>query len=281
MAQLFRWAAVGSALLTAAIFILLYSLARPLFEHGDLYTLISSPWNPQAGLYGIYPMVMTSLSCAFLGVLISTPLSFGCALFITLFGPHKLRGALLYLVRLMSSIPTVVYAFTALFLLVPLMREQLGGSGLNITTTSLLLALLIAPTLIVFFVDSLQRVPLPHVQAATALGASRSQRLWYVLLPAAWPGLLNALLLGLGRAMGDTLISLMLAGNAVHVPTAVTDSARTLTAHIALVIAADFASMEFRSLFACAVVLYLFSALLVIAVRWSGSLANHPSSRPE
>lgn len=272
--QLFRYAAIGSALLTAAIFILLYALALPLFAHGDLLTLLTTPWNPEAGHYGIYPMVITSLSCAFFSVIISTPLSLGCALFITLYGPRRLRRPLLQLVRLMSSIPTVVYAFAALFLLVPLVREILGGSGLSLLSAIVILALLIAPTLTLLFVDSFQRVPRSHQHAVVALGGNRSQRLWYVLLPAAWPGLLNALLLGLGRAMGDTLISLMLAGNAVQVPQGLAESGRTLTAHIALVIAADFASLEFRSLFACAVVLYLFSTLLVVTVRltgkWSG-----------
>ncbi|MGE4542979.1 MAG: PstC family ABC transporter permease [Pedobacter sp.] len=272
--RLFFLAAVGSALLTAAVFLLLCRLARPLFQHGGLGTLLCSPWNPGHGQYGIYPMIVGSLSIAFLSVLISFPFSLGCAFFITHFGPLALRRKLLNLVRFMTSIPTVVYGFVALFLLVPFMREYLtGGSGLNILTASVVLAILIAPTMIIFFVDSLQRVPLSYRQAVDALGGSPAQQLLYVVLPMAWPGILNGLLLGLGRAMGDTLISLMLAGNAVAVPTALTQAARTLTAHIALVMAADFASMEFQSIFACGIFLYLFTALLIVALRLVGRLS--------
>jgi phosphate transport system permease protein len=219
-------------------------------------------------------MIVGSLSSALLSVRISLPFSLGCTFFITHFGPAALRRKLLNLVRFMTSIPTVVYGFVALFLLVPFMREYLtGGSGMNILTASVVLAVLIAPTMIIFFVDSLQRVPLSYRQAVDALGGSSSQQLLYVVLPVAWPGILNGLLLGLGRAMGDTLISLMLAGNAVAVPTAMTDAARTLTAHIALVMAADFASMEFQSIFACGIFLYLFTALLVMVLRLVGRLS--------
>lgn len=272
--RLFFLAAVGSALLTVAVFLLLCRLAAPLFHHGGLETLLCSPWNPGHGQYGIYPMIVGSLSIAFLSVLISFPFSLGCAFFITHFGPLALRRKLLNLVRFMTSIPTVVYGFVALFLLVPFMREYLtGGSGMNILTASVVLAILIAPTMIIFFVDSLQRVPLSYRQAVDALGGSPAQQLLYVVLPMAWPGILNGLLLGLGRAMGDTLISLMLAGNAVAVPTALTQAARTLTAHIALVMAADFASMEFQSIFACGIFLYLFTALLIVALRLVGRLS--------
>ena len=272
--RLFFLAAVGSALLTVAVFLLLCQLGRPLFQHGGLGTLLCSPWNPGYGQYGIYPMIVGSLSIAFLSVLISFPFSLGCTFFITHFGPLALRRKLLNLVRFMTSIPTVVYGFVALFLLVPFMREYLtGGSGLNILTASVVLAVLIAPTMIIFFVDSLQRVPLSYRQAVDALGGSPSQQLLYVVLPMAWPGILNGLLLGLGRAMGDTLISLMLAGNAVAIPTAMTEAARTLTAHIALIMAADFASMEFQSIFACGIFLYLFTALLIVALRLVGRLS--------
>lgn len=272
--RLFFLAAVGSALLTAAIFLLLCRLALPLIRHGGLLTLLSAPWDPLHGQYGIYPMVVGSLSIAFLSLLAGFPFSLGCAFFITHFGPPALRRRLLDLVRFMTSIPTVVYGFVALFLLVPFMREYLtGGSGLNILTAALVLALLIAPTMIIFFVDSLQRVPLAYRRAVDALGGSPAQKLLYVVLPMAWPGILNGLLLGLGRAMGDTLISLMLAGNAVAVPASAAAAARTLTAHIALVMAADFASMEFQSIFACGIVLYLFTALLIATLRVVGRLS--------
>jgi len=271
--RLFFLAAAGSALLTAALFLLLVHLALPLFEQGGLLALLRSPWDPGAGLYGIYPMVVGSLSIAFLALLIGFPLSLGGAFFITTFAPLPLRRPLLNLVRLLTGIPTVVYSFAALFLLVPFMREHLtGGAGLNILSAALMLALLIAPTMIIFFVDAIRRVPSSYTQAAAALGGSPAQRLVYIALPLAWPGILNGLLLALGRAMGDTMISLMIAGNAVAAPESVTDGARTLTAHIALVIAADVSSLEFQSIFACGILLYLFTAILVLTLRLLGRL---------
>ncbi|NLC70477.1 MAG: ABC transporter permease subunit [Desulfuromonadaceae bacterium] len=269
--RLFSLAAAGSALLTIAVFLLLLYLALPLFEQGGFWALIRSPWDPGAGLYGIYPMLIGSLSIAFLALLIGFPLSLGGAFFITCFAPLFLRRHLLNLVRLLTGVPTVVYSFAALFLLVPFLREHLtGGSGLNILGAALMLAVLIAPTMIIFFVDALRRVPSGYLQAVTALGGSPGQGLVYIALPLAWPGILNGLLLGLGRAMGDTMISLMIAGNAVALPGSMMDSARTLTAHIALVIAADVSSLEFQSIFACGILLYLFTALLVLMVRLLG-----------
>ncbi|EKD35014.1 MAG: phosphate ABC transporter permease [uncultured bacterium] len=168
----------------------------------------------------------------------------------------------------MAGIPTVIYGFVAVFLLVPFMREQLaGGSGLNILTASMVLALLIAPTMIIFFVGGLSSVNKGYCLAVDAMGGRPVQKLLYLQLPQAWPALIAGVIMGLGRAMGDTLISLMLAGNSVAVPHAATDAGRTLTAHIALVIAADFASMQFKSIFACGLALYVFTLIVVVLLR--------------
>ncbi|MEJ2041223.1 MAG: ABC transporter permease subunit, partial [Desulfosarcinaceae bacterium] len=139
--------------------------------------------------------------------------------------------------------------------------------GLCILTAGVMLTVLIAPTLILLIADGLARVPRSYSQAAAALGATPVQRMVYIMLPQAWPGILAGIVLGLGRAVGDTMISLMLAGNAVAPPHSILDSARTLTAHIALVIAADFDSPEFRTLFICGLVLYLSTTLSVVAIR--------------
>jgi phosphate transport system permease protein len=136
-----------------------------------------------------------------------------------------------------------------------------------ILSAALLLGVLIAPTMILFFSDSLLAVDPAYCQAAKALGATRVQRLLYVMLPKALGGMTSGFILALGRALGDTLIALMLAGNAVAAPEGLLDPARTLTAHIALVKAADYDSLEFRSIFACGIILYLFTAAAVACVR--------------
>ncbi|CAG35960.1 PstC family ABC transporter permease [Desulfotalea psychrophila] len=260
----FQLAAMISGGLIIAVFLLMLYLAWPLLEGGEIIDLLRGEWQPTVGKYGIYPMLLGSMQISILAVCISLPLSLGSASVITVLAPRGLRPRLLGMVRLMAGVPTVVYGFVAIFLLVPFMREMItGGSGFSILTAALILALLIAPTMITLFISGLQNVPAPYSRAADALGARPIQRLLYVLLPQCLPAISAGIILGLGRAMGDTLISLMLAGNSIAVPESITEPGRSLTSHIALVIAADFSSMEFKTIFACALVLYLFTLLFV------------------
>ncbi len=273
MAVLFRLAAYGCGLLTIAVLVMMFQLGRPLFVDGQFFSLLGQSWQPGHQLYGIYPMIIGSVKISLLALTFSFPISLGTALLATGIAPRMLQRYMLALVRFMAGVPTVVYGFVAIFLLVPFMREHVShGSGLNILTASLVLAVLIAPTMIIFFVNGLQGVDEIYCRATDALGATPVQRLLYLQLPQAWPTIVSGIIMGLGRAMGDTLISLMLAGNSIGVPTSISDSARTLTAHIALVIAADFDSMEFFSIFACGLVLYVFTMVVVIGLRMlSGS----------
>ncbi len=266
----FLTAAVFSGMLTAAVFCFLFYFGLPLLQSGQLADLLFSSWSPGKGLYGIYPMLLSSLTLASLSMLISFPVSIGCSFIITALAPIRLRRVLLAMIRVMTGIPTVVYSFAALFFLVPLMRNLIGhGSGMSILTAAPVLALVIAPTMILFFVNSFNKVSPRFTLAAEALGCTKIQKILYVILPQAWPGVINGVLLGFGRAMGDTMVSLMLAGNSTAVPEAVTDSARTLTAHIALVLAFDFDSMEFKSIFVCGLCLYLLTASLMLLFRLS------------
>jgi phosphate transport system permease protein len=261
-------AAFGSGFLTIAVFLMMLYLGWPLLSSGRFVTLLTQEWRPGDAVYGIFPMLVGSISIALLALFISLPLSLGTAFVATTLAVRPMKRLVLFVVRFMAGIPTVIYGFVAVFLLVPFMREQLtGGSGLNILTASLVLAILIAPTMIVFFVSGLQNVESSYCLAVDALGGRPVQKLLYLQLPQAWPTILAGIIMGLGRAMGDTLISLMVAGNSVAIPHSVNDSGRTLTAHIALVIAADFASMEFRTIFACGLVLYIFTVVVVAMLR--------------
>ena len=266
--HLFLVAAVFSGLVTVALFCFLFLLGLPLLQSGQVTDLLFSAWDPANGEFGIYPMLKTSLLMATLSMLISFPISLGSSIIITFLAPMRLRRILLGMVRVMTGIPTVVYSFTALFLLVPLMRKMIGqGTGMSILSAAPVLALVIAPTMILFFVNSFKGVSKTYTLACDALGSSQIQKVLYVILPLAWPGIINGMLLGFGRAMGDTMVSLMLAGNSVGTPESVTDSARSLTAHIALVLAFDFDSMEFKSVFVCGLFLYILTALLMFFFR--------------
>lgn len=266
----FLAAAVFSGLLAVAVFFFLFFFGLPLLQSGQLTELLFSFWSPDKGLYGIYPMLIASLTLAIVSMLISFPISLGCSFLITSLAPIHLRRILLTIIRVMTGIPTVVYSFAALFLLVPFMRNLIGhGSGMSLLTAAPVLALVIAPTMILFFVNSFNKVSSSFTLGVDALGGSEIQKLLYVILPQAWPGIINGALLGFGRAMGDTMVSLMLAGNSTAPPESVTESARTLTAHIALVMAFDFDSLEFKSIFVCGLLLYLLAAALMLLFRMS------------
>jgi len=266
--RILLFSAVVSASVTVLILGFMLIMALPLLRGGGLFSLLTESWAPRQGLYGIYPLLITTAGISALSLLMAFPLSLGCACLIRLGAPKPLAAAFHRTVQLMTGVPTVVYGFVGIFVLVPLIREFFQtGSGMCLLTGALMLSVLISPTMILFFQDSFERVPRSHLAAAEALGADRAQTLLYVVLPAARRGILIGVILAFGRAAGDTLISLMLAGNAVQVPGSVLDSARTLTAHIALVIAADYESPEFRSIFACGLVLYLFITVITVAVR--------------
>ncbi len=270
-------AALLSASITLLIFIFMLVLGLPLFQKGLFWTLLNDPWMPHQGLYGIYPMIIGTMSIALLGFLFAFPLSLGTTMFINGLAPGRVGTYAGTIVRLMTGIPTVVYGFVGIFLLIPLMRTILQtGSGMCVLTAALVLALVIAPTMILFFLGSFKAVPDVYLRTAAALGATPVQKLLYVVVPSSWNGILTGCVLALGRAMGDTMIALMLAGNAIAVPDNIASAARTLTAHIALVIAADVNSMEFKSIFACGIVLYGLTALLTAVLRLT-TLRRAPS----
>ena len=274
--KLFLISALLSLSITILIFGFMVILGLPLFKGGQFFKLLSQPWLPDHGTFGIYPMIVGTLSIALIGSVFGFSLSLGCSIFISVLEPKRFGAILKKTVQIMTGIPTVIYGFVGIFLLVPIIRELFeSGSGMCILSASMLLAILISPTMILFFVESFDQVPKPFLDAVDALGGNRVQKILHVILPYSWRGVLTGLVLALGRAMGDTMIALMIAGNAVALPGSVLDSARTLTAHIALVIAADFESLEFKTLFACGIILYLFTTFIVLAVRSFGSMPRN------
>lgn len=270
-------AAIISASFTILIFAFMVFLSLPLFKGGLFFNMIGSLWNPEHGIYGIYPMLIGTLLIVLLSLCWAFPLSLGSSALISVIAPLRFAKVFKKIVQMMTGIPTVIYGFVGVFLLVPFIREMFNaGSGMNILSASIMLAMVISPTMIIIFTDTFENIPQSFSDAVDSLGGSVIQKFVYVILPCSWKGILSGLILSLGRAMGDTLIALMLAGNAVAVPASIFDSARTLTSHIALIIAADFDSIEFRSIFSCGLVLYTFTTILILLIRFFGgtSLKN-------
>ncbi len=265
----FLLSALTSCAITAGILVFMVFMGLPLLREGGFLALLLNSWEPYRGAFGVLPMVAGTLAISLLSLLVAFPLSIGCSFLAAGIAPKPLRAPLRRVIELMTGIPTVIYGFVGIFLLVPIIREFFRhGSGMCVLTAALVLGVMISPTMTLFFCDAFDRIPSSYLMAADALGAGRAQKLIHVMLPAAKKGILNGVILALGRAVGDTLIALMLAGNSARVPESVMDPARTLTAHIALVIAADYESPEFRSIFTCGVVLYLSTMVMTFLVRY-------------
>jgi len=265
----------GASFLCAAVTLcvlgFMVMLSLPVLESGMLGKILTDPWSPDHGRFGIPAMIAGTFYIASLSLVISFPVSLGCSFFMQITHRGPAGQLLKKLVQFMTAIPTVIYGFVGVFLLVPLVRDFFShGSGMSILSAAVMLGLLISPTMILLFCASLEGVPKIYTDAVVSLGATPFQKLFYVILPQAWPGILTGVILGFGRAMGDTLVALMLSGNSVMFPSSVLDPARTLTAHIAMIIAADFDSIEFRTIFVSGAVLYLMTGLGILGARILG-----------
>lgn len=268
--SLFTCASFLGAAATICVLGFMILLSMPVLKSGILWNILTDPWSPDHGQFGILSMMVGTFYIALLSLCISFPISLGCSFFIQIThkkGPGRLLNKI---VQLMTAVPTVVYGFVGIFLLVPIVRDLFShGSGMSILSASIMLGMLISPTMILFFSQSFARVPRMYTDAVDALGGTPFQKLVHMILPHAWPGILTGLVLAFGRAMGDTLVALMLSGNSVMLPASILDSARTLTAHIAMIIASDFDSIEFKTIFVCGGILYLMTSLGVFAARLS------------
>lgn len=267
---IFAGASFLCAAVTLCVLGFMVSLSLPVLKSGMFWKILTDSWSPDHGRFGILAMIAGTFYISSLSLVLSFPISLGCAFFMQITHKGAAGRLLKKFVQFMTAIPTVIYGFIGVFLLVPLVREIFSqGSGMSILTAAIMLGLLISPTMILFFSSSFERVPNVYTDAVDCLGATPFQKLFYVILPQARLGVLTGLILAFGRAMGDTLVALMLSGNSVMMPTSVLDSTRTLTAHIAMIIAADFDSIEFKTIFISGAVLYLMTGFGIILARIS------------
>ena len=265
-----------------AVFALIACFALPVVFSAQGGQIFNWVWRPDTHEFGILPMIVGSLLLSVSALLLSWPLAVGVACTIQDGGKnHLFGGTVAGIIRFMTTIPTVVYGFAAVFLLVPIVREAAGkGSGLCWLSAALMLALLILPTM-VLVMDSAMRTKEKDVRiTAAALGFTRSQTLACLVLPASRRWLLTAAILGFGRAVGDTLIPLMLTGNAPHVPKSLFGSLRTLTAHMGLVTATEVGGPAYNSLFVAGGLLLLTSACVSLALRKLASESGEQLPEP-
>jgi phosphate transport system permease protein len=275
-----RLSALVAALAVAAILGFLLYFSLPLLAQEQWTKLMCWRWRPQQGEYGILSMLAGSLVLGLSSLVLAFPLGVGVVCCAHGLGPRWLSRPLMPLVRFLASVPTVVYGFVAVFLLVPVVRDGLGGgSGFCWLSAMVILALLTLPT-IALLVDAQFAVVESRLRlTAAALGLTRAQTLRHLVLPASRRGLGAAAALGFGRAVGDTLVPLMLSGNAAQPPLSLYDSLRTLTAHIALVLATDSGSLAYNSLFASGLILFGLACLVQLALARLRSDDHGPAGR--
>lgn len=205
-----------------------------IMEIGIFKFLFGTKWRPSNNLYGIFPMIVGSAYVTIGALLIGVPVGILTAVYMAEFSPKWLYKIMKSAVNLMAGIPSVVYGFFGLVVLVPFVRETFGGRGMSVLTASILLGLMILPTIISVSETSIQAVPRSYYEGGLALGASHERSVFYTVLPAARSGIFAGVVLGMGRAVGETMAVMMVAGNQAVIPEKITSGVRTLTTNIVM-----------------------------------------------
>ena len=267
MKILFLIAACTSILAVALICIFLFANGLPaIAEVGPLKFLFGTDWSPLSNRFGILPMIIGSIYVTAGAILIGVPIGILCAVFLAEFCPKKLYKILKPAVELMAGIPSIVYGFFGLVVIVPIMQDLFGGSGKSVLTASVLLGIMILPTIVGVAESSIRAVPRSYYEGALALGATHERSVFKTLVPAAKSGITAGVILGVGRAIGETMAVMMVAGNQAVIPESIFSGVRTLTTNI--VMEMGYAQDLHREvLLATGVVLFVF--ILIINLTFS------------
>lgn len=249
-----------SALALITIFIFVEGL--PIIAKVGFFKFVfGMKWAPSQGFFGIFPMIVGSVSVTLGAVILGVPVAICCSIFLAEFAPATLSNIIRPAIQLLAGIPSVVYGFWGLLFIVPTIRKYLGGPGLSILAGSIILAIMILPTIISITEISLLSLPRQYKEGAFALGATHWQTIHALLLPSAKSGIVAAIILGIGRAIGETMAVIMVLGNAVAIPQSILDPARTLTTNIGIEM--GYASGEHQqALFATGIVLLVIIMIL-------------------
>ncbi|MCL2003959.1 MAG: phosphate ABC transporter permease subunit PstC [Oscillospiraceae bacterium] len=244
-----------SALALITVFIIVQGVPI-IAEVGFVNFIFGMSWAPSHGEYGIFPMIIGSVTVTLGAAILGVPVGLCCAIFLSEFAPARLRNLFRPAIQLLAGIPSVVYGFWGLLFIVPFIRNVLGGPGLSILAGAVILAIMILPTVISISEVSILALPRQYKEGALALGLTHWQTIRSVILPSAKSGIVAAVILGVGRAIGETMAVIMVLGNAVAVPTSILDPVRTLTTNIGIEM--GYASGPHRqALFATGIVLFV------------------------
>ena len=262
MGCVFLITALASIFAVIVICLFLFANGFPtIFEIGPLDFLLGTNWRPTQDIYGIFPMILGSIYVTAGSLILGIPVGLLCAVYLARFCPPKIYKYLKPAVDLLAGIPSIVYGFFGLVVIVPMMRDLFGGNGKSVLTASILLGIMILPTLISVGESSIRAVPESYYEGALALGATPEEAMFKVMLPAAKSGVTAGIILAIDRSIGEAMAVSMVAGNQPVIPESLLSGVRTLTSNIVLEMgyATD---MHRAALLATGVVLFVFILLI-------------------
>ena len=274
MQGVFTACACISILAVVLICVFLFANGVPtIFEIGPLNFLVGTTWKPGNDIYGILPMILGSLYVTAGAILVGVPIGLLTAIYMSRFASPAVNRVMLPAVQLLAGIPSVVYGFFGMVVMVPAVQAMVksdffrhvlgvrGGKGMSLFTAALLLGIMILPTIITVSKTSLDAVPASYYEGSLALGATHERSVFFAVLPAAKSGVLSAVILGIGRAIGETMAVVMVAGNQTWMPQGLFQGLRTMTSNIVIEMGYA-AGLHREALIATGVVLFVFILLI-------------------
>lgn len=273
MKMVFLIAACTSVLAVLLICIFLFANGLPtIAQIGPLKFLFGQEWKPSNDKFGILPMIVASIYVTGGAILVGVPIAVLTSVFMARYCPKRIYGVLKSGIELMAGIPSIVYGFFGLVLIVPLIRDVFGGPGASMLAAIILLGIMILPTIVGVTEAAIRGVPESYYEGSLALGATKERSIYAVMLPAAKSGILAGIVLGIGRAIGETMAVVMIAGNQPRMPKGLLKGVRTMTMNI--VTDMGYATgLHRQALIATAVVLFVF----ILIINLSLSLLNRRS----
>ena len=255
-----------AAVLTICLFI--FVRAYPAFREVGLFKLLfSSVWQPSQGKYGIGVMIVGSCYITAGALIIGVPIGFLTAVFMARYCPKPLYKVMKPMTNILAGIPSIVYGYFGLKVIVPFISENFGGYGNSILAASVVLGIMILPTIISVSENAIRAVPKSYFEGAVALGATKERAIFRTEVPAAKSGIMTSIILGLGRVIGETMAVVMICGNQVRFPASVLDGVRTLTANVVLEMSyVESGSVHESALIATAAVLFVFILIITLLV---------------
>ena len=236
-------------------------------EIGFFKFIFGTEWRPTQGIFGIGPMIIGSIYVTAGAMVVGVPIGLLTAVFLAKYCPEKIYKIVKPIINLMAGIPSIIYGFFGLVVIIPAIQDIFGTSGKGILAASLLLGMMILPTIINTAESSITAVPESYYEGALALGATKERSIFKTVIPAAKSGVMSGIILGMGRAIGETMAVVMVAGNQAMIPDSILSGTRTLTSNIVLEMAYAPQGIHRNALIATAVVLFVF--ILIINVFFS------------